>query len=83
MLVQALHSEDAQLLEDCLNTTNVTIVTATVRRLPSAYVVPLLARIVERFQATPSRGAMLAVWIRTVLVVHTAYIMSVSELVSE
>ena len=80
LLVQALHSDDSQLLEECLAQTNETIVRNTVKRLPTSYVVPFLTQVVDRFEAKPSRGIELTVWIRFVLLLHTSYLMTVPDL---
>ncbi|ORX92225.1 NUC189-domain-containing protein [Basidiobolus meristosporus CBS 931.73] len=81
ILVQALHSNDVQLLEGCLNNTNTEIINNTVKRLPPTYVIPFLAQVIPRFQAKPNRGIALLRWIKAVLTIHTAYLMTVPELV--
>ena len=80
MLVQALHSNDNSLLDECLGNTNEAVVHNTVARLPPAYVTRLLMRVVEKFQAKPSRGLALMAWIRAVLVIHIAYLMTLPDL---
>ena len=80
MLVQALHSDDNSLLEECLNTTNETVVRNTVKRLPTQYVVPFLTKTIHKFQAKPSRGVMLVPWIKTIILIHTSYLMSIPDL---
>ncbi len=54
---QALHSDDAQLLEECISNTSDAVIRSTVTRLPAVYVVPFLTKIIIKFQAKPSRGA--------------------------
>ncbi|KJE95621.1 hypothetical protein CAOG_08938 [Capsaspora owczarzaki ATCC 30864] len=81
MLVQALHSGDNQLLEDCLSVSNEAVIRNTMKKLPASYVIPFLTLIVEKFQAKPSRGLTLLIWIRGLLLVHTAYLMTVPNLV--
>ncbi|KAK9674710.1 Small subunit (SSU) processome component [Basidiobolus ranarum] len=81
ILVQALHSNDIQLLEGCLNNTNTEIINNTVKRLPPTYVIPFLAQVIPRFQAKPNRGSALLRWIKSVLTLHTAYLMTVPDLV--
>lgn len=83
MLAQALRSGDQQLLEDCLNRTNEAMVRATLLRLPATAALPLLREAVKRLQARPGRGPMLAVWIRTLLHVHTAHLMAIPGLSEE
>jgi U3 small nucleolar RNA-associated protein 5 len=91
-LIQALHSSDTRLLESCLLHTDQKVVMNTVRRLPSQLTVPLLNACVERLGrgvragtgkgggggASAQRGSGLVKWVRAVLVVHTAYLMTVT-----
>jgi U3 small nucleolar RNA-associated protein 5 len=90
-LVQALHSADTRLLETCLLHSDEVLVMNTVRRLPPQLAVPLLTACVERLGrgarantakgggggASSQRGTGLVRWIRAVLVVHTAHLMTV------
>lgn len=48
MLIQALHSSDAGLLETCLAHSNEALIQNTVRKLPAQLAVPLLTSCVER-----------------------------------
>ncbi|KNC86897.1 hypothetical protein SARC_00992 [Sphaeroforma arctica JP610] len=77
LLAQALHSNDLSLLEECISNTNEHVVRNTVQHLPTPYVIPFLEAIVAKFQAKPVRGAQLVPWIKTVMVVHTSYLMTV------
>lgn len=93
-LVQALHSADVRLLETCLAENNVKVIRATVRRVPSTLVLPLVEALVERLSRTrngtgegtggvdASRGQVLIEWLRNVLVVHLGYLITVSGLPS-
>lgn len=90
-LVQALHSADTGLLETCLLHSDESLVMNTVRRLPPQLAVPLLTACVERLGrgarantakgggggASAQRGTGLIRWIRAVLIVHTAHLMTV------
>jgi len=90
-LVQALHSADTRLLETCLLHSDEGIVLNTVRRLPPQLAVPLLTACVERLGrgarantgkgggggASAQRGTGLVKWVRAVLVVHTAHLVTV------
>eukprot|EP01116_Phalansterium_solitarium_P021244 TRINITY_DN6521_c0_g1_i1.p1 TRINITY_DN6521_c0_g1~~TRINITY_DN6521_c0_g1_i1.p1 ORF type:complete len:662 (+),score=197.41 TRINITY_DN6521_c0_g1_i1:114-2099(+) len=82
VLVQALHSKDNALLESCLAVSDPVIIRNTVQRLPLQQLLPFLKAAVEKFQAKPTRGIILVTWIRAVLVQHTAYLMTVPDLVS-
>jgi U3 small nucleolar RNA-associated protein 5 len=83
MLVQALHSEDHQLLDECLEMGDLRLIFNTVHRLPTAFVVPFLKQVVRRFQSRPGRGIKLAKWIKAVLLIHMAYLMTVPGLTNE
>ncbi|KAF9411819.1 WD repeat-containing protein 43 [Podila epigama] len=83
MLIQALHSNDLQLLEACLMFRNETVIRNTIRRMPTAYVVPFLTQVIHKFQQKPNRGEALLEWIKAVLLVHTAYLMTVPDLIEK
>jgi U3 small nucleolar RNA-associated protein 5 len=82
-LVQALHSKDSALLEGCLRQRNPEVIAATVRRFPTAYVIPLLLQLIDKFQEKPVRAQEIMDWIRPVLQIHTAYLMTVPDLVKK
>lgn len=78
LLTQALQSNDKLLLERCFTVRNKDIIKKTVSRIRPTEASALLKCLVQRLQSSPSRGEQLTVWIRTVLVYHTAYLSSVS-----
>lgn len=88
-LTQALHSNDKQLLETCLQTADERVVKGTVEGLLQQHVVPLLDMLVERLAKGGSGGvggastdyaATIVVWIRVVLFVHAAFLMTASSM---
>ncbi|KAI0047652.1 NUC189-domain-containing protein [Auriscalpium vulgare] len=91
-LIQALHSADTGLLETCLAHTDAALIMHTVRRLPPQLAVPLLHACVERLSrgrrggrggaAGSQRAAGLLRWVKTVLVVHSAHLMTMPDLVA-
>lgn len=95
-LIQALHSSDSRLLETCLAHSDPAMVRNTVRRLPPQLAVPLLTACVERLGRGPraanmkgggggassQRGTGLVTWVKTVLAVHSAHLMTMPDLVS-
>ncbi|KAI9204449.1 WD40-repeat-containing domain protein [Polychytrium aggregatum] len=83
MLTQAVHSGDKQLLERCLEIKNPDIILATVRRLPTAQIVPFLEQLVDKLQKRPNRATVLIEWVRAVILVHAAYLMTVPNLVKQ
>lgn len=82
-LVQALHSKDTALLEGCLRQRNTDVIATTVRRLPTSYVIPLLLQLIDKFQEKPVRAQEIMDWIKPVLQIHTAYLMTVPDLVGK
>lgn len=82
MLVQAIHSNDNALIEECLSNTHEGVVRSTVTRLPPVVVGKFLICIVSKLEAKPNRGVMLLVWIRAILLIHTSYLMTVPDLAS-
>lgn len=90
-LIQALHSGDTKLLEACLRHSDLGLIRNTVKRLPQQLTVPLLTACVERLgrgrggntgrgrgaAASAQRGSTIVAWVRTVLIVHSGYLMTV------
>lgn len=83
VLVQALHSGDAGLLEACLQHSKIDVINNTVRRLPTEYLIPLLIDLITKFQEKPGRAPALLIWIKSILLIHTAYLMTVPDLVGK
>ncbi len=83
VLSQALQTDDDVVLDQCLDVVDEKIVNSTVARISSTYVLPLLHRLVAKFERRPARGASLCVWVRSVLSVHTGYLLGVPELAQE
>lgn len=84
ILTQALHSNDNELLEYCLQSgrQNEALIKRTVERLPTTYVLPFVTRMIDKFQGKPSRGLYLVPWIRETISTHTSYLVSVPDLAS-
>lgn len=82
MLVQALHSNDQHLLEECLEVSDMKIISNTIQRLPTQHVVSFLQQVVHRFQVRPTRGKVLARWIKITLLHHMGYLLSNPQLLN-
>ncbi|KAJ3295629.1 WD repeat-containing protein 43 [Rhizoclosmatium sp. JEL0117] len=82
LLTQSIHSGDTQLLEQCLQVSDPVVITATIKRLPAAQVVPLLNLLTVRLQMRPTRAKSLIEWIRAVVICHAAFLMTNPSLVS-
>ncbi|KAG2197524.1 hypothetical protein INT47_007133 [Mucor saturninus] len=52
-----------------------------VRRLPLDHVLPLLQELLEKFDAQQARDTELTEWIKTLLLIHTAYFMTLPDVV--
>lgn len=83
VLVQALHSGDSGLLEACLQHSKPDVINNTVRKLPTEYLIPLMLELIQRFQEKPGRAPILLLWIKSILLIHTAYLMTVPNLVGK
>lgn len=83
VLVQALHSNDTGLLEACLQHSRPDVINNTIRRLPTEYLIPLLLELIQKFQEKPGRAPVLLLWIKFILLIHTAYLMTVPNLVGK
>eukprot|EP01138_Halocafeteria_seosinensis_P002346 gb/GECG01002403.1/.p1 GENE.gb/GECG01002403.1/~~gb/GECG01002403.1/.p1 ORF type:complete len:555 (+),score=73.41 gb/GECG01002403.1/:1-1665(+) len=83
-LQQALHSNDEAMLERCLlSATTAQTIDSTIAKLEPQYVMPLVNRLVAKFEAKPTRGPLLLSWMKSVLTIHTAHLMSTPELLSK
>jgi hypothetical protein len=80
MLTQALQSDDRALLDEVLAVSDATIINNTLRRLPAHSVLPLLAACVRLFHGKPRRAMALALWLRSLLACHAAYLASLPDL---
>lgn len=83
VLEQALQSSDNDMLEYVLRVTDQNVIDATMARLPAMRVIPFLTRVVDKFEKRPTRGSLLCRWIRAILMQHTAYLMTVPNLVTK
>jgi hypothetical protein len=90
ILQQALHSNDAALVEYCLTAGataalqgNAALVRVTVRRLSPVYVLPLLQHLMSKFSSRPNRAASLLPWLREVFSAHTAFLIRQPSLANQ
>jgi U3 small nucleolar RNA-associated protein 5 len=83
LLIQALQTNDKIQFEACLGVTDQKVIEDTVARLPLGRVVPFLAKVIGKFESSPSRGVTLTRWIRAVLTQHTSHLMSAPDLVRQ
>jgi Dip2/Utp12 Family len=72
VLIQALNTKDQERIDSCLAVTDQHIISETVDRLPTSFVLPFLNVVVDKFRAKPNRAPVLSCWIRQIFVRHTA-----------
>ncbi|KAL9052134.1 MAG: hypothetical protein Q9162_005595 [Coniocarpon cinnabarinum] len=74
VLSQALRTNDAAMLESCLQVSNLQNIRTTIERLPSQQAGELLQRLAERMHRRPGRAGSLMVWIQWTVVAHGGYL---------
>ncbi|KAK6071716.1 U3 small nucleolar RNA-associated protein [Seiridium cupressi] len=70
VLSQALRTDDADLLESCLHTTDLITVRNTIQRLDSSLAASLLTKLASRMHRRPGRAGSLMTWVQWTLVAH-------------
>jgi len=70
VLNQALRTDDADLLESCLSTTDLPTVRATIERLDPSLAGSLLSKLAARMHRRPGRAHSLMTWVQWTLVAH-------------
>jgi U3 small nucleolar RNA-associated protein 5 len=79
ILIQALHTNDIQLLEDVLHVNDAKLISSTLEKLPSNYVIPFLNAIIERFEGKYKRGYSLMAWIKAIFVSKMSYLVTIPD----
>lgn len=74
LLSQAVQSNDKYLIEQCLAVRNEEIIVKTIKRLSPVDALEFFRIAVGMLQSSPSRADVLLVWIRAILLHHTAYL---------
>ncbi|KAJ1974090.1 Small subunit (SSU) processome component, partial [Dimargaris verticillata] len=82
-LIQGLHTHDNRILDVILGNREHKVICATVQQLSPEFVIPLLDELIHRLQAFKANQAATTQWIQTLLMYHTAYLISVPELVNQ
>ncbi|KAH9908169.1 NUC189-domain-containing protein [Xylariomycetidae sp. FL2044] len=70
VLTQALRTDDTDLLESCLHTTDITTIRNTIERLDSTLAGALLSKLAARMHRRPGRAGSLITWVQWTLVAH-------------
>ncbi|KAI9717058.1 MAG: hypothetical protein M1812_004993 [Candelaria pacifica] len=80
VLTQSLKTNDINLLESCLHTTDLGTIRSTIERLDSPLAAVLLQKLAERLHRRPGRAGSLMVWVQWTLVSHGGYLAAQPEL---
>ncbi len=70
VLTQALRTDDTELLESCLHTTDLATVRNTIQRLDSTLAGTLLTKLASRMHRRPGRAGSLMTWVQWTLIAH-------------
>ncbi|KAI0015798.1 Dip2/Utp12 family-domain-containing protein [Xylariomycetidae sp. FL0641] len=70
VLTQALRTDDADLLESCLHTSDLPTVRNTIQRLDSTLAGNLLTKLAARMHRRPGRAGSLMTWVQWTLISH-------------
>lgn len=82
VLNQALRTDDADLLESCLQTTDVRIIENTINRMDSSLAGILLSKLSARMHRRPGRAFGLMRWMQWTLVAHGGSLVTQPDLVA-
>jgi len=79
LLAQGLHSNDQRILSSVLDRADPELIDNTVKRIPVEAVVPLVNILMKFIKGRGKVDASHAKWLRSVLALHTGYLVSVPE----
>ncbi|KAB5585250.1 Dip2/Utp12 family-domain-containing protein [Coniochaeta sp. 2T2.1] len=82
VLNQALRTDDSDLLESCLSTTDLPTVRATIERIDSSLAGTLLSKLASRMHRRPGRAHSLMTWVQWTLVAHGGALAGRADLLS-
>ncbi|KAL2099228.1 hypothetical protein ACEWY4_005708 [Coilia grayii] len=83
LLVQGLESKDKNILNRIFQARKETLIRNTVSRVPLPAILPLLEELSIRIQGHPSTAHTAVDWLKAVLTLHTSYLSSLPDLVSQ
>lgn len=79
LLAQGLHGNDSRILSSVLDRADPELIDNTVRRIPAEAVVPLVTTLMRFIKGRGMVNASHAKWLRSVLTLHTGYLVSVPD----
>ncbi|KAF9084365.1 Small subunit (SSU) processome component [Mortierella sp. AD031] len=82
-VLQALHTNDTDLLSACLLFTDSPVIRNTIRRVPTAYVTPLLNTLLTQYQRKPNQSTHLVEWIKAILLIHSTFLLTNQDIVKK
>ncbi|XP_046371992.2 WD repeat-containing protein 43-like [Haliotis rufescens] len=83
LLTQALQSKDKKLLSTVLHRSSEKVIQKTIRKLPIVCVLPLVHELSKRMEGHPQSASKSVKWLKTVMAVHTSYLMTFPEIVDK
>ncbi|KAK1793050.1 hypothetical protein P4O66_011397, partial [Electrophorus voltai] len=83
LLVQALESRDAKMMNKILQTKKEYVIRNTIARIPPPAVLPLVEELSGRLQGHPFAAILIVPWLKAVLTQHTSYLSSLPDLVAQ
>ncbi|KAK7103270.1 WD repeat-containing protein 43-like [Littorina saxatilis] len=78
-LTQGLQSKDTKLMTNVFQERNESVIVNTVKRLPLHVIIPLIKEITQRMHGHPQSGLLMVRWMKQILSVHMAFLMTVPE----
>ncbi|XP_062597839.1 WD repeat-containing protein 43-like [Saccostrea cucullata] len=82
LLTQGLQSEDKNILKSVLGRpTSDTIITNTIKMLPVQAIVPLVKELTSCVSGPSEKGGLYVKWLKTLLTVHTSYLITFPDMV--
>jgi WD40 repeat protein len=80
VLLQALHNDDAQLLEYCLEQEDENVIENTVKKILQSKLMTLLEKIIARLNTYYKKNSNLLVWLKAILKHHASYLIKIPKM---
>ncbi|XP_076100373.1 WD repeat-containing protein 43-like [Mytilus galloprovincialis] len=81
LLTQGLQSQDKKLINNVLMQASEKVVQNTVRKLPIQAIIPLVQELSSRMHTHAQSSSKILRWIKTLLTIHTSYLMTFPDMV--
>ncbi|XP_041353730.1 WD repeat-containing protein 43-like [Gigantopelta aegis] len=83
LLTQGLTSNDSKILNHVLQKTGDRLLKNTIKKLPITMIIPLMQELSRRMQGSPQSGSNTVKWIKTVLAIHTSYLITCPDIIEK